>query len=92
MAKGMCVGDRVCAKKILGARRATAKLGKQVSKVELRGRVTGIVGAGPVASVVGQTCDHQYFAECVRPLKLYLHTFNSMEYMSGVIIALLATF
>ena len=50
MAKGMCVGDRVCAKKILGARRATAKLGKQVSKVELRGRVTDIVGAGPAAS------------------------------------------
>ena len=38
MAKGVTVGDRVC-----------AKLGKQASKVELRGSVTEIVGAGPAA-------------------------------------------
>ena len=62
MAKGVSVGDRVCAKQIIGSRRPTAKLGKQASKVELWGSVTGIVGAGPagkVASMVGQTSDHR---------------------------------
>ena len=47
---------------------------------------------GKVASMVGQTCDHRYFAERVQPLKLYMHTSNSIEYMSSVIFALLATF
>ena len=54
MTKDLSVGDRVCAKrkKVLGARRATcactAELGKQASKVQLRGRVTEQIGAGPV--------------------------------------------
>ena len=72
MAKGVSVGDRVCVKQILGARRARAKLGKEASKVELRGRVTEQVvlssTGGKVASTVGKTCD-RYFAERAQPLK-----------------------
>ena len=51
MAKGLSVGDRVCANatKVLGARKATAEFGKQASKVQLRGKVTEKVGAGPSA-------------------------------------------
>ena len=49
LAKGVSVGDRVCAKKNSWHRRATDKLG-QASKIELPGRVTAEkVGAGPVA-------------------------------------------
>ena len=51
MAKGLSVGDRVCANatKVLGARKAIAEFGKQASKVQLRGKVTEKVGAGPSA-------------------------------------------
>ena len=51
MAKGLSVGDRVCANatKVLGSRKATAEFGKQASKVQLRGKVTEKVGAGPSA-------------------------------------------
>ena len=51
MVKGLSVGDRVCANvtKVLGSRKATAKFGKQASKVQLRGKVTEKVGAGPSA-------------------------------------------
>ena len=51
MAKGLSVGDRVCANatKVLGARKATAEFGKQASKVQLREKVTEKVGAGPSA-------------------------------------------
>ena len=51
MAKGLSVGDRVCANatKVLGSRKATAEFEKQASKVQLRGKVTEKVGAGPSA-------------------------------------------
>ena len=41
MAKGLSVGDRVCASatQVLGARKATAEFGEQASKVQLRGNV-----------------------------------------------------
>ena len=41
----MAKGVQTQKKKVLGARRATAVLGKQASKVQLRGRVTEKVGA-----------------------------------------------
>ena len=51
MAKGLSIGVHVKAKatKILGARRATQEFGKQASKVEMRGEIERMEGAGPGA-------------------------------------------